>query len=201
MKNTSTHMVFLHGRLVDLRPIERADLPIIQRGINNPDIWQFLNSGLPKSLADEEKWLEGLVSKPNDIILAIVTKQGQLIGMTGLHHISWQHGHATAGAFIGDHAFHGRGYGTDSLMTMLEYAFNTLGLRKVKSEVIGFNKRSLAHALKCGFRQIGRMRQHFFRRGRHWDMIMIEVFRPQWQHAYQQHLKKFPRRSRTSTPK
>jgi len=98
----------------------------------------------------------------------------------GLHQIDFIHGTAVTGAIIGEKEYQGKGYGTDAKMTLLNYAFNTLNLRKVCSDVISFNKRSLAYSKKCGYKIEGRQKQQFYRSGKYYDRVFLAIFRKNW---------------------
>ena len=46
--------VFLRGDRVDLHVIKEADLPFLQRLVNDPRVWRSLFQVTPKRMADEE---------------------------------------------------------------------------------------------------------------------------------------------------
>jgi RimJ/RimL family protein N-acetyltransferase len=98
----------------------------------------------------------------------------------GLHHISWIHRTATTGALIGEAQYRGNGYGTEAKMLLLDYAFRTLNLRKVCSNVIAFNERSQRYNEKCGYQVEGTQRKHIFRGGVYHDLILMAVFCEDW---------------------
>jgi RimJ/RimL family protein N-acetyltransferase len=103
------------------------------------------------------------------------------IGTMGIHGIDYRHGIATTGALIGEPEYWGKGYGSEAKMLLLEYAFNTLNLRKINSEVIAYNERSTQYSLKCGYKIEGRRRLEHFAKGEYWDVIQLAVFREDWQ--------------------
>lgn len=173
-------VVFLSGKLVNLRPAQKSDIPHFTRWINDPRVRQFLLNTLPQTEKQEETWYEGHGKDDKNIILVIETKGGKPIGSMGIHRIDWRNGIGTTGALIGEPEYWGQGYGTDAKMILLDYAFNTLGLRKVCSDVFAFNKRSLRYSLHCGYRIEGRLRKHTFRNGRFHDKIVLGVFRDEW---------------------
>ena len=95
-------VVFLKGKKVNLRPIEKADLPHLYRWINDPDVRHFIIGTFPQTMTKEEKWLENLDKDDKNIIMIIETKEGQPIGTMGIHRIEWKDGVATTGALIGE---------------------------------------------------------------------------------------------------
>ena len=173
-------IVFLKGPRVTLRPLLREDIPLLMRYMNDPDVLHFLGSNSPKMEADEMEWFDGLHKrKQTDIVLSVVADD-HMIGVMGIHGMNWVHRFATTGAAIGDKAYWGRGYGSEAKILLLKFAFDTLNLRKICSNVIAFNERSLNYSLKCGYKEEGRRKDHFFRQGRYWDEIQLAIFREDW---------------------
>ncbi len=183
-------LIFLKGRKVILRPLRKeTDLESALRWINDPEVTQYLSMFLPQSIVQESEWFDNLLKRQNDIILAIETLKGIFIGITGLHQINWKDRTVTHGVFIGEKEYWGKGYGTDANMALLNYAFNSLNLRKVCSSVISFNKRSLRYHLACGYKIVGKNRRQIFKNGRYYSMILLEVFKKDWQEIWQEYTK------------
>ncbi len=179
--------VFLKGKKVYLRPLDKkTDLESVQRWINNPEVRLYLNNVYPLTVMQEEQWFDNLGKKDNDIIVAVVAVvDNRLIGVMGLHNIDWISRTAVTGAFIGEKEFRNKGYGTEAKMLLLDYAFNTLNLRKVCSEVIAFNKRSIAYSQKCGYQVECIRPRQYFRQGRYWDQIFLAVYKKDWLKVWQ----------------
>jgi len=173
-------LVFLTGRLVNLCPFTKGDIPLVTRWINDQEVREFVLGIFPQTEKQEEDWFNKLGSDDKNVVLGIKTKEGVLIGIIGIHKIDWINRVATTGALIGEKEFWGKGFGTDAKMILLHYAFNTLNLRKILSNVIAFNKRSLQYSLHCGYQIEGRRRKQNFKRGQYWDLIELGVFIEEW---------------------
>lgn len=181
-------VVFLKGKSVSLRPLSKEDVPRITRWINDPDVRLFLEAYLPQTEKDEEEWLEKLgKSKSTDLVFIIETKEGVAIGLMGLHGIKWRDRMATTGAVIGEKEYWGKGLGSEAKKLLLDYAFNTLNLRKICSTVIDFNGRSLKYSLKCGYKEEGRLKKHLFRDGDYRDLIQLAVFREDFEPVWKEY--------------
>ncbi len=187
---TETQIVFLKGKRTTLRPLCEADIPLLTRWINNPNIRDFVNRYLPAMEQEEHDWLKSLVARSKNEIVLIIEVKGKAIGTMGIHGIDWKNRIATTGAIIGEEAYWGKGYGTDAKMALLEYAFNTLNLRKIMSHVKAFNKRSLAYSLHCGYKIEGRLRRQHFVNGQYWDDIVLGLFKNEWLPFWEAHMKK-----------
>lgn len=182
MKEQTNKIVFLKGHKVILRPPNKeTDLDDCLRWINDPEVRIFIYPYFPVLKEEEAEWFDKLKDKKDEIHLAIETvKEEKFIGIMGLNQIHWQNRTATTGAFIGEKDYWGKGYGTDAKMFLLDYAFNTLNLRKISSSVISFNKRSLNYSLHCGYKIEGRKKKQFFKDGRYYDEIILGLFKNNW---------------------
>jgi len=183
-------VIFLSGKKVNLCPYDREkDLVNCQRWINNPEIRVYIENVFPITLQQEEEAIQRLSSDPKTVFLIIETKRGIPIGVMGLHKIDWISRTALTGAFIGEKELQGVGYGTDAKMTLLNYAFNALNLRKINSGAIAFNRRSVAYNLKCGYHIEGRKKRQVFRSGKYWDLILLAVFKKDFLKAWKEYQK------------
>ena len=184
-------VVFLKGkRGTVLRPLAESDLPNIVRWINDPDVRQYIMNAYPRTERFERDWYEKY-SKPSDTdVVLVIEVGGKAIGTMGIHGIDFKSGTATTGALIGEKEYWGKGHGTDAKMALLDYAFNTLGLRKICSRVLAFNERSLAYSLHCGYKIEGRLRKHALRHGVYYDEIVLGLFKEEWLPYWKKYSKK-----------
>lgn len=184
-------IIFRRGSRVVLRPLREDDAPMVTKWINDPRVTQFVMAYLPIMLEDELEWIKGLRSRKATNIVVMLVIDGKSIGTMGIHDIDHRHGIATTGALIGEPDCWGKGYGTEAKMLLLEYAFNTLNLRKICSEVIAFNERSVKYSLKCGYQIEGRKKLQHFVKGQYWDLIQLALFKedwlPLWKVFYEEH--------------
>lgn len=159
----------------------KDDIPYFLRWMNDQEVTQYLLAFLPME-ADELEWIDRLQKNKNeDIVLVMVDpKTGKPIGSMGIHRINWKDRVASTGAVIGDKAYWGKGYGSEAKMLLLNYAFNTLNLRKICSGCVSFNTRSEAYSKKCGYKREGVFKKHIFRNGRYWDHVNLAVFKEDW---------------------
>jgi RimJ/RimL family protein N-acetyltransferase len=181
VKNKNPKLVFLKGKKTILRPLRKAtDFEPCLRWINDPQVNQYLLVYFPVTEKKEEEWFDRIANNPNEIVLGIETLDGKLIGNMALVHINAKDRTASTGALIGEKEYRGKGYGTDAKMALLDYAFNTLNLRKINSSVYAFNKRSVKYNLKCGYKIEGVRKKQIFRNGKYHDEILIAVSKENW---------------------
>jgi RimJ/RimL family protein N-acetyltransferase len=79
---------------------------------------------------------------------------------------------------LGDKDIRGKGYGVDTIMAIMRYAFEELHLERLDGSMIEYNQVSLnIYLKKCGWKEEGRMRNWYFRKNRYWDKIIVGVTR------------------------
>lgn len=167
------------GRTVVLRAIEERDLPQLLRWSNDPAIASLLGGWhFPTSTAQMAQWHARIQGDQTSQRFAVEARDAGLLGTANLVDINWKDGTATHGTMLGDSAVRGRGFGTDTIMAVMRYAFDELGLHRLESTIIEYNAPSLhVYTAKCGWTVEGRQRGWYFRRGRRWDRLLIGVTR------------------------
>lgn len=184
---------FIVGLNVTLCVVSPEMAPLLTRWINDPEIRLCLSHFFPMMEEGERDWILSLKNNKGNAVFVIVV-DGKPIGMMGLHSIDHIHGTAITGAFIGEREYQDRGYGTEAKMLLLNYAFNTLNLRKISSRVYAFNTRSIRYSEKCGYEHEATLKKQIFRKGKYWDEVLLAVFRTKWQ----KHWKKFVKENKIS---
>lgn len=186
-------IAFLKSKKIILRPVQESDLPYFVRWLNDQETTKYLLTYLPIMEVGEKEWFEKLhKNKNSDIVLTLVVLVGdewKVAGSMGLHRINWKDGTATTGAFIGEEEFRGKGYGTEAKMLLLNYAFNTLNLRKICSSVKSFNGRSKRYNEKCGYKVEGVRKEQFYHDGCYCDEIMLAVFKTDFMPIWEEYKK------------
>ena len=73
-----------------------------------------------------------------------------------------------------------KGYGSEAAVLRTRYAFEMLGLEKLKTEVFAENIASRRVLEKAGYQTVGLQRREVFRHGRWHDLWLGEVLRDDW---------------------
>ncbi len=167
----------IRGKKVVLRAIEEEDLPTLHRWNSDPELWDLLVGWrFPTSFASLQKWFATLDSDIVNQRFAIEAPDEGLIGVANLVDIDWKNNHAFHGMMLGDKDIRGKGYGVDAIMTVMRFAFDELHLARLDGAMIEYNDASVrAYCGKCGWKEEGRARRWFFRKGRYWDKILVGV--------------------------
>jgi len=173
----------LTGKLVRLREYRKEDLPKAQAFLNDSETRAYLNPGIayPYTVADEEKWFEGISANHDTYHFAIESLDtGKYIGGCGINAVNWKIRAAETGIFIGDKDYWGKGYGTDAMEVLIDFCFSEMNLNKIILMVHSFNERALRCYEKCGFSVEGVLRQEVYRHGRYYDSIAMGLLREEW---------------------
>jgi diamine N-acetyltransferase len=165
------------GKRLRLRAIERSDIPTFVRWLNDPEVIKHLLLYLPISQVQEERWFEAQLEDQNRRILGIETLDGKLIGNIALEDINWKDRNAELGIVIGEKEYWGTGYGTEAIITLLDFAFSQMNLHRVYLRVFEDNQRALHCYEKCGFKPEGRLREAHFGDGKYSDELVMGILR------------------------
>ena len=89
---------------------------------------------------------------------AIKTRDGRHIGNCACYNINLQKNEAEIGIMIGDRSYWDKGYGADTLICLIDYAFSQLKLQRVHLKTLNDNIRAQKCFSRCGFSTCGSAR-------------------------------------------
>jgi RimJ/RimL family protein N-acetyltransferase len=78
---------------------------------------------------------------------------------------------------LGDKDIRGKGYGIDTVMATMRYAFDEMHLERLDGGMIEYNTISINLYKKLGWVEEGVRRNHLYRKGKYWDYILVGVTR------------------------
>lgn len=169
----------LKGKLVEIHTMEVSDLPAVKLINDDPVVRaNVVGWGWPNSESEMVRWHAG--SQGGSTHRWVVAGAGRAVfGVTGLWDVDMQSRHAmTALKIGGGDDLRGRGLGTDAIKLVMAFAFYDLGLNRLHSSILDFNKASLrAYIDKCGWSREGVSRQHVWRHGQFVDLIQIGILK------------------------
>ena len=160
--------------------MEERDLPLLHGWANDEALWANLGGWrFPSAFEATKAWFASLpADKLNQRFVIEAKADGAVIGTANLVDIDWKNRHALHGMMLGPADLRGRGFGRDTVMAIMRYAFDELGLERLDGDIIEYNEASYRlYVGKCGWREEGRQRRWHFRGGRFWDRIIVGVTR------------------------
>jgi len=170
----------LIGERVRLRPLEERDLPTCVVWMADREVTRWLAAvGEPPTLEEERAWYERRRLDPESVMWGIETTDGRLVGNVELR-LTPAARRAEMGIVVGDKSQWSKGYGTDTVRLVLEYAFGELDLNRIELTTDEENARAIRCYEKCGFVREGLLRGHRLIDGRFGNTVLMAVLREEW---------------------
>jgi len=121
-----------------------------------------------------QSWVERVRSDAAALLLVIAAKEDDVaLGYVQLGGIDLVSRRAQFGICIAE-AARGRGIGTEAVALTEQYLARVWNLRKLVLEVLADNAGAIAVYRRCGFREVGTLREHFHYDGRFHDVLVME---------------------------
>jgi diamine N-acetyltransferase len=170
----------LKGEKTFLRPLQysdwqntikwRNDILIKRKSMMHP---------YPITEMIEKEWYENILKSKNQssVYFTIINEIEEPIGFIILTKINQINKNCTLSIVIGESKFQSKGYGKEAMNLIIDYAFNTLNLRKISVEVLSTNEQAIMLYKKLGFHEEGILRQHFFLDGQYLDVYIMSLFK------------------------
>ncbi|HOA14931.1 MAG TPA: GNAT family protein [Bacillota bacterium] len=170
----------LEGKLCYLSPIDPKDYMTYTKWVNDLDT--ALGMLFLGSVLGEEKEAEVIERLKDGQNFAIVdSKSDRLIGNCGIPDANLKDRSCEVGIFIGEKEKRGKGYGTEAMKLLCDYAFNVLNMHRVFLRVYSFNKPAIRSYEKVGFRLAGRMREAKRIGGRWHDELLMDMLESEFE--------------------
>lgn len=171
---------------VALRPLQVSDAPIVRQWMTDPAVIRYTvvvpgpeyGPLQPYSSDEADVYLETLVHDPSRLSFAIEV-DGRHVGNVGLKDYVPGSGEAECFIEIGEKRVRGHGVGSAAMSMLLERAFGTLGLERLRLGVFEFNRPAIALYRRLGFVDDGHYGWHYAE-GRFWQVNAMLLERRHW---------------------
>lgn len=165
----------LKGKTVNLRVVEKEDLPLVTDWFNNPEFGgEYDPFDEQRTRADNEKRYDKL--SPDEKWFIIEKKDGNKIGFMG--HFLVGGCQEVGYAMISNER--NKGYGTEALKLMVDYLFLSKDIVRIQAGTNVENKPSQRVLEKTGFKKEGIVRKEMFVRGKWADFYRYSILREEW---------------------
>ena len=169
----------LKGKLVSLGAFEQDDRDVLYGWINDRSLVLLSAAWKPVHGPNHDDWFKSALNQPGRIIFAIRSNgDGRLVGVVQLIDLNQVHRHAEMVIRIGADADQSKGYGTDALRLLLDFAWRDANLHRVSARVFADNKRAIRCYEKSGFSIEGRQRDGAFIDGAWVDVVFLGAINP-----------------------
>src|SRR5579859_3247255 len=172
------------GQLVRMAAKQPEDAKAFARWSEDPEYLRLLNfdPAMPRSPESfEDKKGEDRHDNGRSFEFTFRTlAEDKLIGFGGLN-VAWNNQSTWVYIGIGEPNYRGKGYGSDAMQLLVNYAFRELGLYRVGLGVFGYNTRAIRVYEKLGFVYEGAQREALYREGQRYDTLSMSMLRPEWE--------------------
>ncbi len=158
----------LRGEKCSIRPIALSDVTSkYVRWLNDKEVNQYLESRFSRAtLPGVRAYIKKAIKDSDTYLFAIIdSKTGEHIGNIKLGPVNLHHQCAEIGFFIGEKSFWGKGYASEAIRLIEQFAFNDLKLHKLTAGAYANNIGSVKLLEKCGFKKEGVMKDNCFFEG------------------------------------
>lgn len=163
------------GEHVYLSPMNPDDGEIYVKWLNDPEIVKYLSAHNSLiSIVGEKEYLENY-SKKEFHLCIVKLDNDELLGNIALDNIDYKSGTAELGIFIGNTNNLSKGYGSEAIKLLTDYAFNHLRLHSIYLYTLDSNERAQKAYKKCGFKEFGRRHESMFIDGKYHDLVCMEL--------------------------
>ena len=150
--------------------------------LNDPAVNRYLETRfLPQTLESlKSYWHEHHDDSSSPWFAICTVSDGRHIGNIKLGPINWLHRHADISLFIGERECWGKGYGSEAIALLRDWAFLQLDLQKLNAGIYASNPASRRAFEKCGFTLEGTLRDEVFSAGARLDVWRMGLIRSLW---------------------
>ncbi len=173
----------LKGKKCILGDIKEKDLSKYVGWLRDKEVTRYLSQDNPNlTLKKEKEWYEKTKKAKNEVVFGIYAlDKGKkiLVGSASFLKIDNDNRNAEFGIAIGDKDYWGKGIGTETTKLIIDFGFKILGLNSVYLVVNINNKAGQKAYKRAGFKKVGIMREHVYRKKPE-DSILMDMIRKEW---------------------
>lgn len=171
---SSSPIQLLEGNQIYLRPFEPEDFEVFYISLHHPEVRRLTGSPQVFTREKVEVWLKNIMMADNRILLMIVSKQThEVLGDVEINNINLFNHSANIRIALYHEKDFGKGYGTEAMRLMADYAFGIRNLHRLSLEVYEYNKRAIRSYEKVGFQKEGVKREALFYNHQYHDVIQM----------------------------
>ena len=166
----------LEGKNVNLRLVEKEDLPLFMEWLNKPEVLGEYNPLVQMTKTEVEKMLE---NSSDFNLFFIENKDGSKIGFVARYKELW--GGQMEIGYVLVPSERGKGYCSEAVKIMVDYLFLSMGdIIRIQAHTDVRNAASQKVLEKVGFKKEGTIRKGYFARGAWTDWFLYSILREEW---------------------
>lgn len=134
------------------------------------DVHDFINNKTSQEINQPETWFQFVIIKKSN---------NQLIGDVGIHFIDNDGFQVELGCTL-DKNYHGKGFATEALKTVIDFIFTQLHKRRIIVSLDPRNNSSLRLIERLGFRKEAHFKQSLFINNEWVDDLVFAILKDEW---------------------
>ena len=162
-----------------LKKIQYEDLEEIMIWRTSPEVTRFFYTDPMLDITKQEEWYYSIQNNEH-CKYWMITVGNKAVGILGLTNIDLLTKECGLTWYIADKEYKGKGIGKTIQLNLIEYVFNKLKFVRFYSEVFSFNKGAINLHLKCGLEIEGTMKEHIFKNGEFYDVVIMSITESRW---------------------
>lgn len=171
----------LQGAKIRLKQVSAHDASEMHAYLSDEDVSRFIGWKLMHTVDETRAHIEALLTREaagTHLYASIVLASTQaVIGNAMMFSFDWNAKHAEIG-YVFHKGYWGKGYGTECVALMDEFAFGVLQLHKLYASAAAANTGSARILEKNGYQLEGRLKDHYFIDGQYDDALLFGKIRP-----------------------
>ncbi len=151
------NMELRYGK-IRLRALEPSDIDLLYNWENNTEIWELSNTKTPFSKHILAQYLAESardIYETRQLRLIIQNEKQEAVGAIDIFDFEPYHQRAGVGILIHNKSDRNKGYASDALTALSDYALEVLGLKQLYASITSENESSIHLFEKAGFEKSG----------------------------------------------
>ena len=150
--------------------------------LNDPDVMDQTEADTgAHTLESTRAYVESATNDPNALLYRIMANHEGHVGNLRISDITRRHKRADIALIIGRRDLWGQGLAPAAIGAAIEICFGELDLHKLTAGMYHTNEASVRAFLKTGFREEGRLPEHYRHRGSFVDRVALGLLRSDWE--------------------
>ncbi len=165
--------------MIKLRHLKEDDLGKVLEWRTSEPVTKYMFSDIGYNIQKQKEWFYEVNSDPTKQIwvLDFYDKDVGIVNITDIDIINRR---CFKGYYIAEDCALGLGLSKHLECNIYDYIFLTLGLNKVYSDALAFNKRAIHVYKKFGSEVEGVFKQHIYKNGQFHDVLRMGMLKEKW---------------------
>lgn len=166
----------LEGKDIYFKALSTNDAQAVHSYASDKEVKRFIGWNLMSTLKETSEYIEVMINREvagTHLYASVVLKATEeVIGTVMIFNFDKEANQAEIGyVFHRDHW--GKGYGTESVCLVSDFAFEILNLHKLHGSVVDANIGSARILEKNGYKLEGRLKDHYYIENKYYDSLLL----------------------------